>query len=342
MLLGLGSTLGIVAQFLILVPYLRAAGFRYSPRFDFRDAGLGHTLRLGLWTVLFVVVNQLAYLVVVKLASSGTAAGGDGTGYTVYQNTFLIMMVPHSIVTVSLATAILPRLSDQAAERRLADMGRTLSSTLRTSLAVILPFAALLPVLAPDLATVLFGFGAGASTVDNFVPSLALFGPGLVFFTVHYLMLRGFYALEQTRRVFFVQCAIAATNIAVAVLLVGRADPEQTSPALVLAYLSAYVVGSATSYLVLRRTLHGLETARLVRFLVRMVIVVGVTAAVAVGLAALLGTWAVGTAAKPVALARALGVASAAGAVYLGLARLLRVTEVTEVLDTVVGRLRRR
>jgi putative peptidoglycan lipid II flippase len=341
-LLGVGSTLGIVAQFLILVPYLRAAGFRYSPRFDFRDAGLGHTLRLGLWTVLFVVVNQLAYLVVVKLASSGTAAGGDGTGYTVYQNTFLIMMVPHSIVTVSLATAILPRLSDQAAEQRLGDMGRTLSSTLRTSLAVILPFAALLPVLAPDLATVLFGFGAGASTVDNFVPSLALFGPGLAFFTVHYLMLRGFYALEQTRRVFFVQCAIAVTNVAVAVLLVSRADPEQTSPALVLAYLSAYVVGSATSYLVLRRTLHGLETARLVRFLVRMVIVVGVTAAVAVGLATLLGTWADGTAAKPVALARVLGVAAASGLVYLGLARLLRVTEVTEVLDTVVGRLRRR
>ena len=82
--------------------------------------GLGHTLRLGVWTVLFVIVNQIAYTVVVRLASSGTAAlaGGDGTGYTIYSQTFLIMMVPHSIVTVSLATAILPRLSARAAERR--------------------------------------------------------------------------------------------------------------------------------------------------------------------------------------------------------------------------------
>ena len=61
--------LGIVAQFLILLPYLRAAGYRYRPRFDFRDAGLGHTLRLGVWTVLFVIVNQVAYTVVVRLAS---------------------------------------------------------------------------------------------------------------------------------------------------------------------------------------------------------------------------------------------------------------------------------
>ena len=73
LLLGLGSTAGIVVQFLVLVPYLRATGFRFRPRFDFRGTGLGHTLRLGAWTVGFVIVNQIAYTVVVRLASSGTA-----------------------------------------------------------------------------------------------------------------------------------------------------------------------------------------------------------------------------------------------------------------------------
>ena len=70
---GIGSTLGIVVQFLVLLPYLSASGFTYRPRFDFRGTGLGHTFRLGVWTVLFVVVNQVAYTVVVRLASSGTA-----------------------------------------------------------------------------------------------------------------------------------------------------------------------------------------------------------------------------------------------------------------------------
>ena len=65
--------LGIVVQFLVLLPYLRSAGVHYRPRFDFRGTGLGHTLRLGMWTVLFVIVNQVAYTVVVRLASGGTA-----------------------------------------------------------------------------------------------------------------------------------------------------------------------------------------------------------------------------------------------------------------------------
>ena len=111
-----------------------------------------------MWTVLFVVVTQTAYLVVVKLASGGTADGGDGTGYTVYSNSLLIMMVPHSIVTVSLATAILPRLSSYAHEGRLAELGSTVGSTLRTALALVLPFAVLLPVVAGDVAGFAFGW----------------------------------------------------------------------------------------------------------------------------------------------------------------------------------------
>ena len=65
-------------QFLVLLPYLKASGFSYRPRFDFRGTGLGHTFRLGVWTVLFVVVNQVAYTVVVRLASHGPEAGGRG------------------------------------------------------------------------------------------------------------------------------------------------------------------------------------------------------------------------------------------------------------------------
>src|SRR5262245_17695641 len=93
LLLGLGSTLGIVVQFVILLPYLRRSGFIYTPRLDLRGSGLGHTLRLGIWTVLFVVVNQVAYVVVQRLATSGAAASDSGTGFTIYSNSFLVVMV---------------------------------------------------------------------------------------------------------------------------------------------------------------------------------------------------------------------------------------------------------
>ncbi|GAA5140613.1 hypothetical protein GCM10023340_01020 [Nocardioides marinquilinus] len=353
LLLGLGSTLGIAAQLLILVPYLKRAGFTFRPRFDFRGTGLGHTMRLASWTVLFVIVNQLAYTVVVRLASGGTADGGDGTGYAVYSSTFLIVMVPHSVITVSLATAILPRLSRRAADADLAGVGTMLAGSLRTALAVVVPFAAVLPLVARDIANVVWGHGAAAEGFERYAPSLALFGPGLVLFTVHYLMLRGFYALELNRTVFLIQCAVAATNVAAAVLLVRSVDAEATSPALVGAYLSAYLVGAALSYAVLARRLRrlaalggtggpgGLDTARTVRFVVRLLVAVAVATAVAGVVTLLLG----GLGERPhwaLAGVRGVAVTASGGLTFLALARVLRLQEVTSVVATLTGGLTRR
>lgn len=338
LLLGLGATTGIVAQFLVLVPYLRASGYRYRPRFDFWHTGLGHTLRLGVWTVLFVIVNQVAYTVVVRLASSGTASADDGTGYTVYSSAFLIIMVPHSVITVSLATAILPRLSRRAEAGDLDGLSRSLAETLRSALAVVVPIALVLPLIALDLSHVIWGYGASRDRFDAFAPTLALFGGGLVFFTVHYLMLRGFYSLERTRTVFWIQCAVAATNILAAVLIVHRADAEQTAPALVIAYSCSYLVGAAISYGVLRRALGGLRTPTLVRFLVRLA-VAGVVAAAAVAVVVIaLGrpsvedTWWLAVLRLAVA-----GVVELVA--LLAMARLLRIDEVTSMVSAFTRRL---
>ena len=361
LLLGLGSTLGIVAQLLILVPYLKRAGFRLRPRFDFRGTGLGHTLRLGAWTVGFVVVNQVAYTVVVRIASSGTAdavadacgSGSSGTGYTIYSSAFLLAMVPHSIATVSLATAMLPRLSAYAADHDLPGVARSVASTLRTAYAVIIPFALLLPLIAEDLSNVIFGYGAARGNVPDFATSLALFAPGLVLFTTHYLVLRGFYALERTRTVFWVQCVVGATNIVLALAVTARLDAAGTAPGLVLAYAGAYLVGSVASYSLLRRVLGGLETPVLVRFLVRLLIAAGLATAIAwaarYGVRELWPT--VGStdrgpgptsgSAKVQAIVMLGGSGLLDVLVFLGLARLMRITEVTDVIGALTGRLRR-
>ena len=349
LLLGLGSTLGIAAQLLILLPFLKRAGFTYRPRFDFRGTGLGHTLRLGLWTVLFVVVNQVAYTVVVKIASSGTAdavntcgtAGGPGTGYTIYSQAFLLVMVPHSIATVSLATAMLPRLATFAADADLRGVGRSVGSTLRTTYALIVPFALLLPVIALDLSTVMIGYGAGRQSVRDFAIALALFAPGLVFFTTHYLMLRGFYALERTHTVFWVQCGIAATNIVLAVALTRHVSPAGTAPGLVTAYAGSYLVGALVSYSLLRRILGGLDTPLLVRFLVRLLLAAGIATAVAWAVKqGLQAVWPVtGGNLQAFLVLAATGLVDVG--VFLALARVLRISEVTAVMSLVTGRLRR-
>ena len=345
LLLGIGSTLGIAAQFVILVPYLRSAGVHFRPRFDFRGTGLGHTLRLGVWTVLFVVVNQAAYVVVVRLASGGTAASTEGTGITIYSSAQLAVMVPHSIVTVSLATAILPRLSAHAAAHDLAALSRTLVGTIRTALAVVVPFAALLPFIALPLSQVLWGHGATAHSYPRFETTVSLFGVGVLFFTIHYLTLRGFYALEQNRVVFLIQCVVAAVNITAALVLVGRADPEHTSPMLVLAYSAAYGVGSMLSFAVLSRRLGELPLRALLGFATRLLVAAGVAAAVAWALRIGLdevrthlptpdGWW---WSAVEVTV---LGLADLT--VLLLLAKPLRLREITSVVETITGRLRRR
>jgi putative peptidoglycan lipid II flippase len=342
LLLGVGSTLGIVVQFLILLPYLRRAGFRYQPRFDLRGTGLGHTLRLGVWTVLFVVVNQVAYVVVQRLATSGAVAAPDGTGATVYANSFLVVMVPHAIVTVSLATAMLPRLAAHAADHDRQALAGSLSSTLRAALAVIVPFVALLPVIAPDLARVIFAHGAAADNgVDAYVPTLSLFGLGILFFTFHYLVLRGFYALELNRTVFFVQCGVSATNIVAAVVLVDATSPERTSPALVLAYAAAYAVGSAISYLLLAHRLGGLRSRRLLLFGGRLVVATGLAIGLTLPVAQVLD----GLADDPgtvVAAIRLICVCAVDVLLFLVFARLLRIGEVNDVLAAFTRRTRAR
>ncbi|MET0840487.1 MAG: lipid II flippase MurJ, partial [Marmoricola sp.] len=283
--------------------------------------------------------------IVVRLASSGTVnlQGGsdDGTGYTIYSNSFLLTMVPHSIITVSLATAMLPMLSSYAASGNLAAVGSAVSSTLRSAYALVVPIAALFTLMALDIAQVIWGYGSAAADFGNFAPSLALFGIGMVLFTAHYLMLRGFYALEQTRRVFFIQCGIAATNIVAALLLTHGAPASEIAPRLVIAYTCSYAVGAVTSYTLLSREVGGLDGRRTVRFLVRLVIAVGISAGV--GLLVYLGLQRVldfeGTLRAVLDLAV---VGLAFFGVYFGLARLLRITEVTEVLALVGRRVRGR
>jgi len=303
-----------------------------------------------MWTVGFVVVNQIAYTVVVRLASSGTAdavagcgspGGANGTGYTIYSGAFLLVMVPHAIATVSLATATLTRLSRFAADNDLPGVARQVASTTRTALALIVPFAMLLPAIALPLSNIVWGYAAASETYEDFATSLALFAPGLVFFTVHYLMLRGFYALERTRTVFWVQCVIAALNIALAILVTSQVSAAATAPGLVAAYDGAYAVGAVLSYLLLRHVLGGLETPALVRFLVRIVIAAGVAGAAAWWWRWLVtASWETGDGkVQAVAMLASTGLVDLV--VFLALSRAMRITEVNEVVGLVTDRLHR-
>ena len=211
LVLGIGSTLGIIAQALVLIPFMRKVGFTYKPRFDLKGTGLRHTFVLTKWTIGFVAVNQLALIVVQKLATSATAHG-EGAGSAIYANAHLLWILPHSLITVSLATAMLPNSSRLAASGDLKGVADECVKTTRLALVLLVPAAVGFIALALPIAKLLFGHGAAASGVPLLAWTLVAFAVGLVPFTIQYVCLRTFYALENTRTPFYLQCAIAGLN----------------------------------------------------------------------------------------------------------------------------------
>jgi putative peptidoglycan lipid II flippase len=112
------------------VPALRAAGFSLRPRWDFRALGLRRVASLAQWVLLFVVANQLAYLVVVNLATDDDLVQA-GRGYPSYVYAFLLFSLPHAVVAVSVITALLPRMSRAAADGRTDELRASLNRGLR-------------------------------------------------------------------------------------------------------------------------------------------------------------------------------------------------------------------
>ncbi|WP_409061496.1 murein biosynthesis integral membrane protein MurJ [Streptomyces sp. SYP-A7185] len=255
-LLGIGTTAGIALQALALVPFARAAGFRFRPRFDWRGTGLGKSVHAAKWTLLFVLANQAALTVVTNYANAADQELPEaGIGYSAYTYAQTIWLLPQSIVTVSLVTALLPRMSRAAAQGRLQDLGADLARALRVSGVIIVPAAFLFLALGPQFALLLFAHGtADAASARPLGHMLQAFGPGLIPFSAQYLLLRGFYALEDTRTPFLMASWTAAVNIALATACHLLLPARWAVVGMAGAYTLSYLAGLAlTAYLLRRR-----------------------------------------------------------------------------------------
>jgi len=333
LVIGTGTTLGVIAQTVALVPALRASGFRLRIRLDLRGTGLGHAARLAKWVFLYVVANQVAYLVVVRLSS----ALPDGRNYAVYVFAYVLFQLPYAVVAVSVISALLPTMSRAAADERYADLRGQLSTGMRLAGAILVPAVAAYLVLGPAIATLVLGHGRlGLSAARYIGQTLAVLSLGLLPFSAFQLQLRAFYALDDTRTPALVNLAATAVNLALDVLAVLVLPARTQVLGLAGAYAVSYAVGLVLSSRLLGRRLGGLDGARVVRTTVRCLLAVLVPALLALaiqfGVTALLGP---GMAGAVVALALGGAVLSAG---YLGGVRLLHVREV----DDVVGPLLRR
>lgn len=339
-LLAIGTLLGLVVQALAMIPYLRETGFRFRPRFDWKGQGLGKTVKLAKWTVLFVLANQAGVIVVTQLSTAaGAASGKDGAGFLAYTNAQLIWGMPQAIITVSVMAALLPRISRAAHDDDPGAVRDDISQGLRNSAVAIVPVAFAFLALGVPMCTLLYA-SAGTEAARSMGFILMAFGLGLIPYSVQYVVLRGFYAYEDTRTPFYNTVIVAAVNAAASAACYVLLPARWAVVGMAASYGLAYAVGVGVAWRRLRNRLGGdLDGSHVIRTYARLCLA-SLPAAVAGGavgyfLLRTLGEDALGS----------LVALLAGGVVLLGVffvaARKMRIEELNALVGMVRGRLGR-
>ena len=214
LLLAGTSTIGIAAQALVLTFFWKRTGLRFRPDFRWRGVGLSATGKAAGWLFGMVLVTQIAGVVQSRVVYMAT---GEAASIATFQNSWLVIMLPHSVIAVSIATAYFTRISGHAARGDLISVHKDVSSSLRV-IGLLLVFAAV------ALAVVVYPFARVFET--DFGKVLAMgnvilgFLGGLVPFGAWFIVQRTFYALGQTRTTFFLQCLQTVIFIAIALMCI--------------------------------------------------------------------------------------------------------------------------
>jgi putative peptidoglycan lipid II flippase len=335
-LLGGSATLGIIVQALVLLYPVWRTGFRWRPRWGFRGVGLRTASRVAMWTFGIIAVSQIGIWVTSVVVNHASTSGGEGTaGRFAYEQASLLFVLPHSLITLSLVTALFPRMSRAAHARNLPALRTDLRHGLRLIGVAMIPVSLGMLLLGPSIASTLFFKNAASDTRALAYVMMAMVC-GLVPYAVLTLTWRAFYAFEDAKTPFRLQIIITAVSVC-GTLLALLLPPDRVAVGAGLSQAVGQLAACVVAVVWIRRRLEGLSLYLVVRTYVRL------------GIAALLGAGA----AYLVHLGLAQVLSGRIGSlltlvlgggvlllVYVVVAKRLRVTEVDELLGSITGKLR--
>jgi len=251
------ATLGIAVQAALLAFFWHRAGLRYRPEFQWRGVGLGAAGKAASWTFGMILVTQVGAVIETRIAS--LASGG--ASIFVMSTAWLIFMLPHSVIAVSIGMAYFTRMSGHARDGDLASMRSDLSSSLR-SILMLLMFAAIgLMVIAFPFSAL---FGSTYAQVSSLAVVLIVYLFGLVPFSVMYVLQRVFYSFEDTRTPFFLQSFQVVLYISGA-LVVSTFPVERIAIGLAASISIAGTIQTLVALFVVRKRVPELELLPLAR-----------------------------------------------------------------------------
>src|SRR5699024_3958614 len=194
------ATLGAAAQALLPIWPPKPIGFKYTPPFCLRGGRLASAGKVAFWTFAAMLIGQLGFLVISRVASGASVPGDGNASNAAYTNAYPVFMLPHSLIAVSLATALSTSLAKDAAATDTAAVIGDFSLAVRM-VGLITAFAtAALIVLASPVAMVIAGTGREQAMAIALVIITMVFG--LVPFSANYLAQRVFYAYEDAKTPF--------------------------------------------------------------------------------------------------------------------------------------------
>ena len=273
-ILGLGTTFGIVLQALILIPTISATGVKLRFRTDWRGVGLDKAMRLASWTFIFVLISQLGFLATVNLATragiAAEAAGIDyGVGYTPYANAYLILLLPHSIVTISIVTATLPRLSALVIDKKLGEVRDLLASALRYVGIVTVPASLFFLFFGEKVAHALF-FGVSHESAIFIGRVLSAMALGLIPLSINLVLIRGLNAFENTKYQVISNLIINVVAVVLSIIAYSVLDSRDVTYGLALAFTVSYWFGIIATYALTKRYTGALELGKISSFYLKI------------------------------------------------------------------------
>jgi putative peptidoglycan lipid II flippase len=336
-LLAGSASLGVLAQAFFLVLFWRRAGLHYRPEFRWRGVGLGKVGRAAFWTFLMILITQLAGIVQSRVS---TLAGGHNASNAVLRNAWLIFMLPHGIITISIATPYFTRMSGHAHRGDFDALRRDLGASLRT-IGMLLLFACVALIVVANPFSAIFSKTAG----DTHALALVLIAYliGLLPFSVVFVLQRVFYALEDTRTPFVFQTFQSVLLVA-GILFSATLQNSRIDLGIAISTTVADFALVAVAAILLRRRIHGLGAGPVWRSYLVFLVALVPAAAAGIGLDFALGAFSGGFAVsgKVPEILSVAAIGACMAIVYFGALALLRSPELRDITAPVLRRLRPR
>jgi putative peptidoglycan lipid II flippase len=278
-LLGIGTTLGIVIQSVCLFPIMWRAGFNMRLSFDFRREEISEIGRMSGWMFGYVATQWLGNLVAQRVANSAANSAAhlhpavSGVGFSAWSYAYQLFQLPYAIVGISVISALLPRMSGHATDRRYSLVRDDFSKGVRVASVIVVPAAVFLGVLGAPLCEFLFAHGNTTWQEARYIGEVfGAFCVGLVPFMFTQLQLRVFYSFRENKTPAILGMVMLIVGVIGYLVALEVLPPTRTVVGLAFAYDLVTVSGAILAWPLLLRRVGSLDGWRITRSLVRMLL----------------------------------------------------------------------